>query len=100
MKISEQWLREWVSPEASTEELAVRLTMAGLEVESVEPAGAAVHGVVSAEVRGVSPHPDAERLRVCRVSTARTNGRWSAERPMCVPVFASLSQGSARSCPA
>jgi phenylalanyl-tRNA synthetase beta chain len=67
MKISEQWLREWVSPEASTEELAVRLTMAGLEVESVEPAGAAVHGVVSAEVRGVSPHPDAERLRVCRV---------------------------------
>ena len=57
MKISEQWLRESVSPEASTEELAVRLTMAGREVVSVEPAGAAVQGGVSAEVRGVSPHP-------------------------------------------
>ena len=75
MKISEQWLREWVSPAVSTDELAARLTMAGLEVESIEPAGAAVHGVVAAEVREVSPHPDAIKLRVCRVFDGETESQ-------------------------
>ena len=72
MKISEQWLREWVRPEAGTEALAARLTMGGLEVESIEPAGAAVRGVVVAEVREVSPHPDAHKLRVCSVFDGET----------------------------
>jgi phenylalanyl-tRNA synthetase beta chain len=75
MKISEQWLREWVNPAVSTDELAARLTMAGLEVESIEPAGAAVHGVVAAEVREVSPHPDATKLRVCRVFDGETESQ-------------------------
>ena len=64
MKISEQWLREWVAPAASTEQLAARLTMGGLEVESIEPAGAAVQGVVVAEVRDVIPHPEIGRAHV------------------------------------
>ena len=67
MKISEQWLREWVDPGVGTDELAARLTMAGLEVEAIEPAGADVRGVVVAEIREALPHPDAQKLRVCRV---------------------------------
>ena len=68
MKFSEKWLREWVDPPVSTGELVHRLTMAGLEVDSVEPAGAAVEGVVVGEVLSVEPHPDADKLRVCQVS--------------------------------
>jgi phenylalanyl-tRNA synthetase beta chain len=67
MKLSEAWLREWVDPPLSTEQLARRLTMAGLEVDSVEPAAPASEGVVVAEIRDVQPHPDAQRLSICRV---------------------------------
>ncbi|UCC56397.1 MAG: phenylalanine--tRNA ligase subunit beta, partial [Gammaproteobacteria bacterium] len=69
MKFSEQWLREWVDPPVSTEELVEQLTMAGLEVDSVEPAGAASEGVVVGEVLSVEAHPDADKLRVCSVTT-------------------------------
>jgi phenylalanyl-tRNA synthetase beta chain len=50
MKISEQWLRSWVDPALDTAALAEQLTMAGLEVDSVEPAGAALEGVVVGRV--------------------------------------------------
>ncbi len=69
MKFSERWLREWVDPPISTDELAQKLTMAGLEVDSVEPAAAAFEGVVVGRVIEVAAHPDADRLRVCRVDT-------------------------------
>lgn len=68
MKFSESWLREWVDPDISTEGLIAQLTMAGLEVDSVEPAAAAFSGVVVAEVMSVVPHPDADKLHVCRVN--------------------------------
>ncbi|MCG3170412.1 MAG: Phenylalanine--tRNA ligase beta subunit [Pseudomonadales bacterium] len=68
MKFSERWLREWVDPALSTGQLAAQLTMAGLEVDAVTPAAAALAGVVVGEVLAVAPHPDAERLSVCRVS--------------------------------
>ncbi len=71
MKFSEQWLREWVDPPVSTEELVEQLTMAGLEVDSVEPAGAAATDVVVGEVLSVEPHPDADKLRVCRVDAGQ-----------------------------
>jgi len=69
MKVVESWLREWVDPGFSTEELAQRLTMLGLEVDSVEVAGDGLDGVVIGEVVAASRHPDADRLTVCRVST-------------------------------
>ncbi|CAG7856196.1 partial phenylalanyl-tRNA synthetase beta chain, partial [biofilm metagenome] len=69
MKISEAWLREFVNPAISTEELVSQLTMAGLEVDSVEPAGAVFNGVVVAEVLSTEQHPDADKLKVCRVNT-------------------------------
>ena len=67
MRISEHWLREWVNPPVTTAELAERLTMAGLEVDSVEPAAPPFEGVVVGRVLTVEPHPDADKLRVCTV---------------------------------
>jgi phenylalanyl-tRNA synthetase beta chain len=68
MKFSEQWLREWVSPDVSTEVLSHQLTMCGLEVDAIEPVAAPFSNVVIGEVVSVEPHPDADRLRVCRVN--------------------------------
>ncbi|SHE89849.1 phenylalanyl-tRNA synthetase beta subunit [Modicisalibacter ilicicola DSM 19980] len=67
MKFSEQWLREWVSPTLSTQALADQITMAGLEVDAVEAVAARFDGVFVAEVVGKEPHPDADKLSVCRV---------------------------------
>jgi phenylalanyl-tRNA synthetase beta chain len=68
MKFSEQWLRSWVDPQVSTDELVEQLTMAGLEVDSVEPMGAGLAGLRVGEVLALEAHPDADKLRVCRVS--------------------------------
>ncbi|MFM9268845.1 phenylalanine--tRNA ligase subunit beta [Halomonas elongata] len=67
MKFSEQWLREWVSPALATQALADQITMAGLEVDGIEPVAAAFDGVVVAEVVERAPHPDADKLNVCQV---------------------------------
>jgi phenylalanyl-tRNA synthetase beta chain len=69
MNISEQWLREWVSPKLKTEDLAHQLTMAGLEVEATNPVAGSFSGVVVAEIISTEPHPDADKLQVCQVST-------------------------------
>ncbi len=68
MQISEAWLREYVNPAISTEQLVEQLTMAGLEVDSVTPAAAVFSGVVVGEVLAMEQHPDADRLRVCQVA--------------------------------
>lgn len=68
MKFSEQWLREWVSPDLTSEQLAEQLSMAGLEVDAVEPAAAAFDGVVVGEVVECAQHPDADKLRVTKVN--------------------------------
>ena len=67
MKLSESWLRTWANPSIDTPELVHQLTMAGLEVDSVEPAAADFSGVVVAEILEVAAHPDADKLRVCKV---------------------------------
>ena len=69
MKFSEKWLREWVNPALDTDALAHRLTMAGHEVDSVEPQGVGLEGVVVGEVVAVGRHPNADRLSVCQVAT-------------------------------
>ena len=68
MRFSEAWLREWVNPEIGTEALADQLSMAGLEVESVEPAAPVFSGVVVGEVLTREQHPDADKLSVCSVN--------------------------------
>ncbi|WP_299768121.1 phenylalanine--tRNA ligase subunit beta [uncultured Pseudoteredinibacter sp.] len=68
MKVSESWLREWVSPNISTEELVEQLTMAGLEVDAVEAAAGEFSKVVVGEIVSIEQHPDADKLRVCQVA--------------------------------
>jgi phenylalanyl-tRNA synthetase beta chain len=68
MNISEQWLREWVSPDISTDELAHQLTMAGLEVEGANAVAEPFSGVVVGEIISAEQHPDADKLRVCEVN--------------------------------
>ena len=68
MKFSENWLRTFINPRLSSRELADALTMAGIEVEEMDPVAPAFDQVLVAEVLDVRKHPDADRLRVCRVS--------------------------------
>lgn len=67
MNISEQWLREWVNPDTDTEGLAHQLTMAGLEVDSIEPVAGEFSKVVIGKVLSAEPHPDADKLTLCQV---------------------------------
>jgi phenylalanyl-tRNA synthetase beta chain len=68
MKISEQWLREWVNPSVTTDELVEQITMAGLEVDGTEPVAGEFTGVVVGEIISIEQHPDADKLRVCQVA--------------------------------
>ncbi|MBA1265579.1 phenylalanine--tRNA ligase subunit beta [Stutzerimonas stutzeri] len=68
MKFSEQWLRTWVNPGVSRDELVARLSMVGLEVDAVTPVAGEFSGVVVGEVLSTEQHPDADKLRVCQVS--------------------------------
>jgi phenylalanyl-tRNA synthetase beta chain len=68
MKFSEQWLREWVSPDLDTQALVEQLTMAGLEVDGVSSPANDFSGVIVGEILQVEAHPDADKLRVCSVS--------------------------------
>jgi phenylalanyl-tRNA synthetase beta chain len=71
MKFSEAWLREWVDPPVSTEELADQLSMAGLEVDSVTPVAGWFEGVVVGEVVTKEPHPNADKLSLCSVDVGQ-----------------------------
>ncbi len=74
MKISEQWLREWVPTRMSGDALAQRLTMAGLAVEALLPVAPPLDQVVVGEIVAIAAHPTADRLRVCtvRIGKGRT----------------------------
>ena len=67
MKISEQWLRQWVNPANTSEQLAEQLTMAGLEIDDRYAVARPFNGVVIGQVISVEPHPDADKLRVTHV---------------------------------
>jgi len=67
MQFPESWLREFCNPPLDSAGLAELLTMAGLEVEHTRPVAPPFSGVVVAEILDAQPHPQADRLRVCRV---------------------------------
>ncbi len=67
MQFPESWLRTFCNPDLSTQQLADLLTMAGLEVEELQPVAPHFTGVVVAQVLEVAKHPDADRLNVCKV---------------------------------
>ena len=68
MKISLQWLREWVDAGLEPKALGSALTMAGFELESIAAAAPPFEGVRVAEIVSAQPHPQADKLRVCEVS--------------------------------
>jgi phenylalanyl-tRNA synthetase beta chain len=72
MKFSENWLRTLIDPALSSRALAHALTMAGLEVEALEPVAAAFSKVVIGEVLSKDKHPDADRLNVLSVNVGET----------------------------
>ncbi len=74
MRVPFQWLREWVPVPWDASELGERLTMAGFELEALEPAAPPFSGVVVAEILEAVPHPQADKLRVCRVAAGPDTG--------------------------
>ena len=71
MQFSENWLRTFVNPNLNSDELSHALTMAGLEVEDVQPASAVFIKVVIGEIVEANKHPDADRLQVCKVNIGK-----------------------------
>ncbi|MFH0930905.1 MAG: phenylalanine--tRNA ligase subunit beta, partial [Candidatus Zixiibacteriota bacterium] len=71
MKTSYKWLKELVDFNWSVEELANRLTLAGLEVESIESWGKGLEKVIVGQIKKVEKHPEAQKLSVCLVDTGK-----------------------------
>ncbi|WP_144110686.1 phenylalanine--tRNA ligase subunit beta [Paraburkholderia sp. BCC1886] len=68
MQFPESWLRTFVDPQLTTDELSHALTMAGLEVEDLRPAAPPTTKIVVGQVLEVVKHPDADKLNVCQVN--------------------------------
>jgi phenylalanyl-tRNA synthetase beta chain len=73
VKITYHWMNDFTPLDVTPAELASRLTLAGLEVEGVEPAAPPFTGVVVGEVLECGRHPNAEKLSLCQVTTDGTN---------------------------
>ena len=71
MQFPESWLREFCNPTLSTQQLAETLTMAGLEVEALDPVAPPFSDVVVGEIKSLEQHPNADRLRVCQVDVGQ-----------------------------
>ncbi len=69
MNVTLNWLKAYIDFEFSPTELADRLTMLGIEVESVKHLGADLEGVVVGSVTSIRPHPNADKLVLCQVDT-------------------------------
>ncbi|MDP9292306.1 MAG: phenylalanine--tRNA ligase subunit beta, partial [Verrucomicrobiota bacterium] len=75
MKVSLNWLREFVDFSQDANALAEQLTRAGVEVESIETRGAAIDKVLVAQIVESKPHPNADRLSVCIVDDGSAERR-------------------------
>ena len=67
MQFSESWLRQYVNPSLDSDALGHAMTMAGLEVEEQRSVAPAFTKIVVAQILSAEQHPDADRLRVCKV---------------------------------
>jgi phenylalanyl-tRNA synthetase beta chain len=94
MKVTYNWLKQYVDFDWSPDELAERLTMIGLEVEGVKKVSGGFDGIVVAEVLSKEPHPDADRLSLCKVNDGTgerqivcgaTNFEVGSKVPLAVP---------------
>jgi len=71
MQFPESWLREFCNPPLTTQQLADTLTMAGLEVEELQPVAPPFTHIVVGEIKEAAQHPNADRLRVCQVDVGQ-----------------------------
>ena len=71
MKFSENWLRQHVKTDATTEQLSATLTDIGLEVEEATALGSGLDHVIVARIADIAPHPEADRLRICQVDAGQ-----------------------------
>ncbi|WP_334109620.1 hypothetical protein, partial [Thermodesulfitimonas autotrophica] len=69
MRVPVNWLKEFVAIPVAPEELADRLTAAGIAVDTVVRVGEALKGIVTARIREVRRHPNADRLSICVVES-------------------------------
>jgi phenylalanyl-tRNA synthetase beta chain len=75
MKVTLNWLKQYVDFDWSPEELRERLTMLGLEVESMQKLGGEFEGVVVAQVTTRDKHPNADKLSLCRVNDGKASDK-------------------------
>ena len=68
MQFNVEWLKQWVEIDLSADEIAARLTAAGLEVDDLSPVAGTFTDVVVAEIEACEKHPDADKLQVCSVN--------------------------------
>ncbi|MDO8905943.1 phenylalanine--tRNA ligase subunit beta [Hydrogenophaga sp.] len=73
MQFPESWLRAFCNPPLTSQQLADTLTMAGLEVEALEPVAPPFSHIVVGEIKAAEQHPNADRLRVCKVDVGQGN---------------------------
>ena len=69
MRVSLNWLKEYVDIDIPAKDLAERLTMSGLEVEALEPLGHSLQDILVAKILSIKRHPGADRLFICRMDT-------------------------------
>jgi hypothetical protein len=105
MKFTLSWLRDHLETDAQVDAIAEALTDLGLEVEGIENPAAALGAFRICRVIEAVQHPNADRLRVCRVATYPAGRarrwkrcRWSAARPMRAPGWWASSPPRARMC--
>lgn len=72
MRVSVNWLRDYVEIDVSADELCEKLNMLGLAVESVEQLGAGIEGVKIGQILSIEPHPDADKLVVCKTDVGES----------------------------
>ena len=72
MKISTEWLNDWVATGTDIGKVADTLTMAGLEVDSVEQVSAPISKLVVGKVLSVAKHPNADKLKICSVDVGKS----------------------------
>ena len=71
MKVSLKWLKEYVDLKLTPKELAERLTMAGMEVKTIETIGATWNNIVVGQITAINPHPNADRLKLATVDIGK-----------------------------
>jgi len=67
MRVSYNWLKEYVDVPVTPEELAEKMTMSGVAVENIEYPGKGINKIVTGRIENISPHPDADKLVICKI---------------------------------